>query len=123
MKLHPKYPVVFEDSGEFAAVHTESRSFRAAGRRRIRVRKIKVRRGRNSLEQAGGAHRAELVPAHVRQLDVLRELLDTARQDGQAGHFGGFRAALIERTQSETNSKEWHATRQSREQRLGGGAG
>src|SRR5712691_8606071 len=85
--------------------------------RRIGMREIEVGGCRHIAQQHARSQAAELVPAHVWQLDRPRQRSDRASKEAEAVLVRRFFARAIKRLQAETNSEERHAVCQGGAQR------
>src|SRR5271170_3274104 len=116
MKLHAEDPLRFEHRSELAAVFAGGCRCRSPRRGSVRMGKIKIGVGGNIAEKLAIAEVAQLVPAHVWQFHVFRQLLDVPVQQVEAFQFRRFGAVLIESLQAEANAQKWCASGNGGEQ-------
>ena len=94
MELDTENPLGFQNRGEFVAMFASGSSCRTARRRGIGMREIKIGAAGNIVKEPAIAKRPHLIPTHVRQFHSLRQEIDVAMQEAEAGEFGRFGAAL-----------------------------
>src|SRR6516164_10754132 len=106
MKLHAKDAAAFDDSGEFSAVFAGGGCFFSVGGRREGMSEVEIVVWRYAFEQGTGPKRANLIPSHVREFDVLGKMANIAIENAEAGEVGGFGTFCVECLQPETNAEK-----------------
>lgn len=118
MKLHGVDVLSFEYGHKFRSVHAGREGVSGSvGGYRVRMRKVKVRLGRDPLEQSRSAGEVQLIPAHVWQFHGSWKRLDSSREDLQTVKLRCFVAGIIESLQSQANSEKGHTTVESFQKR------
>lgn len=79
----------------------------------VRMREVKMRFGRDPLEQSGFADKTQLIPAHMWQFHTRRERADASGENPQTVKLWGFFTGIIESLQSQANSEKGHTAAQS----------
>jgi hypothetical protein len=108
---------VFDDGDEGGAVVAEGYGFAVGFCSREGVGEVKEGVRGNVGEEARGAAELELVPAHVRELDVGGKGRDVAGEKVEAIEFGSFLAGFVESLQAETDAEEGDAALDSGDER------